>query len=533
MSINLRGHVNQLSRVVRRALGYPLVAYVLLSGLVTYPWYLRNEYIFMLDMVWGPNRTLSSPIVQKLLLSGLLVTAGLNMHMFMSNLFSKWGRRYSYLAGLIYTINPYVYERLAAGHWLVLLGYAFFPLAFLLLINALNTPTIKNLVFLLLMLLVYPLLSEHWTYMYALLATSYLIFVRPKWSVVKKLSLVMVPVLAWYAVWFLVFSNVSSSEISENNSGFLAFATKSDDRLGVWFNVSSLYGFWSSNLKLTKDYISFWWLFSAAIMSLWLLGVYDAFRSKDRLRQFWFFVFLMSLVLGVGFSSPVSEYVTEMLVKFLPGYVGMRETQKWAGVLAFSYAVLVPAGTRWIVKTVTRYVDNSQVKVVSGTIFGSVSLLVVLNCYTFFGGYAGQLKPTGYPTSWYEAKKIISGQNAASSRKGTTLSLPWHGYMTYGFTEGRIIANPSPVFFTQPVISSKTLDNESLKVQPNEYDDFLFNALNDVTSSDEQKLFLKSQSIGTIVLTKVSDWDRYEFLSNTVVYELIYDSGEISVFAVK
>jgi hypothetical protein len=215
MSINLRGHVNQLSRVVRRALGYPLVAYVLLSGLVTYPWYLRNEYIFMLDMVWGPNRTLSSPIVQKLLLSGLLVTAGLNMHMFMSNLFSKWGRRYSYLAGLIYTINPYVYERLAAGHWLVLLGYAFFPLAFLLLINALNTPTIKNLVFLLLMLLVYPLLSEHWTYMYALLATSYLIFVRPKWSVVKKLSLVMVPVLAWYAVWFLVFSNVSSSEISE------------------------------------------------------------------------------------------------------------------------------------------------------------------------------------------------------------------------------------------------------------------------------------------------------------------------------
>src|SRR3990172_10911585 len=76
-------------------------------------------YILTLDMVWG-----GSWITQKLF---LIVLFFLLFYLPVKFFPFEIGEKYKYFAGLFYTINPFVYERFLAGHWLVLLLYAMLP----------------------------------------------------------------------------------------------------------------------------------------------------------------------------------------------------------------------------------------------------------------------------------------------------------------------------------------------------------------------------------------------------------------------
>jgi len=112
---------------------------------------LMPGYIFTFDMVFGPHfvsefgagRVLApwpvfkiievisyvipNWIVQKVILLGILVFSGFNMALLFEKLFKNKSFNAAALAGIFYMLNPFVYTRFLAGHWLFLIGYALFP----------------------------------------------------------------------------------------------------------------------------------------------------------------------------------------------------------------------------------------------------------------------------------------------------------------------------------------------------------------------------------------------------------------------
>src|SRR3989344_5411861 len=147
----------------------PVLIFFILTILVVWPLY-RAGRIFLLDMSWPPVIDLadylrnglepgfaltlvikllsfvaSTALLQKIVLTLVLLFAAYCMYRLSYTVYSSlitmtasprrpgsratiWPSSYATLSGLLYMINPWVYERFLAGHWVVLLGYAVFPL---------------------------------------------------------------------------------------------------------------------------------------------------------------------------------------------------------------------------------------------------------------------------------------------------------------------------------------------------------------------------------------------------------------------
>ena len=120
-----------------------------------------------------------------------------------------------------------------------------------------------------------------------------------------------------------------------------------------------------------------------------------------------------------------------------PGWSGLRDSHKIAGVLALVYVLLASVGFD---KLVTKSKEGSRLTVTL------IPLLFVLpfifGMYELFG-FRGQLVPTDYPTSWYETKAILD----SSPTTEKMLVLPWQGYFSLPFANQLVVANPTEVFF--------------------------------------------------------------------------------------
>ena len=171
---------------------YPTGIFLLVAMAIMGPLYGRG-YVFLIDMVWGPGTNLTEmlrdgigpmfplnalllflsalfswEILQKIVLTFILFLPGLAMF----QLASRYMRRsMAITSGLLFMLNPYVCERLFVGHWVVLLGYGFFPIMVWLLIEFFAKQTWRSFFLLALGFAVYPLLSLHWAY----IATGFLL----------------------------------------------------------------------------------------------------------------------------------------------------------------------------------------------------------------------------------------------------------------------------------------------------------------------------------------------------------------------
>ncbi len=129
--------------------GYILTLDMIFTPTLRMPVEVNNSYLFYGLLHWL-NYVLPSQVIQKLLLFGILVLSGVGAYRLVIKLSScqvfklagsesesdelsafnfqlstaVWG---AYFAGIFYMVNPFVYSRFMAGHYLVLLGYALMP----------------------------------------------------------------------------------------------------------------------------------------------------------------------------------------------------------------------------------------------------------------------------------------------------------------------------------------------------------------------------------------------------------------------
>lgn len=149
--------------------------------------------------------------------------------------------------------------------------------------------------------------------------------------------------------------------------------------------------------------------------------------------------------------------------------------------------------------------------------------------FTFFNGFAGQIKPTDYPQDWYDVNKFLDGDK----QDFEVLFFPWHGYMDFKWVNNtdKRIANPAKYFFNKEVISGTTVEVGGIYRQDNDseqlYIDNLLNKRYEITNFGELVSIL---NIKYIILAKESDYVRYLFLFKQDDLELIKETENLYVF---
>ena len=144
---------------------------------------------------------------------------------------------------------------------------------------------------------------------------------------------------------------------------------------------------------------------------------------------------------------------------------------------------------------------------------------------TIFGGLDGQLALSQLPSSWARADALMG--NGA----GKILALPWHQYLEYSFTGGRVIANPAQSSFTRDVIAGDNLqvaDFASNSTSPQSK--YLQTLFNDGQQLKDFGALVAPLGVQYVVLAKTTDWSSYKWLTHQDDLRLVMTTKSLEVW---
>lgn len=541
-----------IGRIRRVRVDAPLLVYSLVACLILAP-LLRPGFILTLDMVFTPqlrmpaevssswlfhamlhvlDNILPADLIQKVLLFAILVLAGLGVHRLVEYL--KLGKGVAvYYAGLLYIVNPYSYERFMAGQYAVLFGYALLPWFMRSVLKLAEKPSWRPALAVAGWALVISIVSIHTVLPAAVVALSVFAWrlarLRDKradqvrlMKFVAGMAGVCVVASSYWLVPLISGSNQQAEFISSFSAqDRQAFATGGGTAIEQILNMLRLQGFWPERYGLfilPQDVLPLW-LWSLALLVVLALAAIGGFVLWRRGNRGLLAVLAAMLVFGVVLGAGIgSEWLARL--PFLAGY---REPHKLAMLVALAYVVLGSVG----LSTLLRRAEQRKQEVLSGVLPPLALALpfVLVPCFLWAG--KGQLQAADYPTSWYAVNDQLnkSGDNARS------LFLPWHLYMHTSFA-GRIIANPAPKFFDTPmVVSGDPEFGGAAYAQPTVATRRIEAALKDTKANSKSfTATLSSLGIQYVVLSKESDYQKYDFLDRQPGLQKVADYREMSLY---
>lgn len=228
-----------------------------------------------------------------------------------------------------------------------------------------------------------------------------------------------------------------------------AFRTVEHDDAPVWLNALSLHGYWGEkeNRFLSTQENSFIWKpVFCLILALVVFGLWKGIGGDCKVEAL-AVIGLLSLFLAVGVAHPFSRTLSQFLYDHLPFYIGLREPQKWSGLLLIAYVGFSSNGVKHLL-------ELKEIKKFRS--LWTAGLFILLLAYTpnMLPGFRGQFQPTDFPEGWYNMKAYLNQQ---SDRK-KVLFLPWHQYMEFEFTRGKTIVNPAAAFFGKDMVSGDNME---------------------------------------------------------------------------
>lgn len=385
-----------------------------------------DAVVSVLDLV------LPSWLIQKSMLIAVFLFAGLGM----GRLIGPDSALAKFAAATFYVWNPFVAERLAIGHWPVLVGYAALPW----LIWGLADITRRRVSVL---ALAASALSPV-TGLVALLVVA----VMFSGSLRHRVGWLGIT-LALNAPWLI--AGLTHPSVAQTDPGavefFAAEAAGSLTRLG---SVLSLGGIWNSDVVLASRELPIAWLWVTLIWFVIGLGLTRMHRT-DRGR-----LIRLSVLAIIGLSIAVlgafagSSLV--WLIETVPGAGLLRDGTRFlilvAPLFALAFGHGVAAMASW--------------KSAPSAVLGGVLVLVPIAAIPDFAwGLSGQLKAVHYPSSWAESREVI----ANSTTPGDIVVVPFESYRAPEFNHGRPVFDPSGKFYPR-----HTLVNDDLYVSNQKID---------------------------------------------------------------
>jgi len=436
-------------------------------------------------------------------------------------------------SGLFLIFNPFVYARLADGQWGVVAGILFLLFGLIYLIRFIRDKNKKNFIltavfmalssmftihtifFVPAVLLVFFSVAAYHEKKYAYFAGAFL-------AVMLAVVVLNANVLAGYAFGKSESAQVFS-QIDENH--LEAFNTADFDNTSIYFNVLSLHGYWGEREERffstqTRNYV--WkpiWLI------LFLLMLYGAAKEIKKNKLVWPFLVLAGLayVLTIGISDSVFRSFNQFLYDSLPFYKGLREPQKWSGVLLITYAALGALGLNNFLKL--KETEKNASAWALGLIF-----LVLLYTNVMLFGFLGQLRPADFPPDWYAAREVIQKEKG----NGKILFLPWHQYMEFGFA-GKTIGNPAENFFGERIIQGDNMETSTAFTQSDRPESKIIekHVYASERSAEEFCADLKGIQISQVILAKEDDWQDYAWIPKVNCLEKMSESENLMIFRLR
>ncbi|WP_396611357.1 hypothetical protein ACH9L7_14255 [Haloferax sp. S1W] len=480
-------------------------------------------------------------------------------------------------AGTLYAINPFVYVRVLAGHWYFLLGYAFVPLAVVAFDHYVDSNRDDGLVRAVGWTTVVSVFDPHATVLVAvagccLWGVKVVPLVRSETSAdskadaresVRRFGSFCLVVAAANAYWLLpalvtaVGGGTHLSTIS--GADLTVFSARGTVAGNVPLSVAMLYGFWRGAATTTFDVLPLWFV-GAIFAGFVYLTVYGALHnwSESSVRGL-VLTSVFGFVLSLGVSTTVTEPLVRALVDFVPILRGMRDSQKFVGLLVLTYAMLGARGVDALVLprilSISKSLDVSRfalpvlasrfappalasrfapLTVASRLVPLALAFLLVLSplVYTapMVGGFDDQLDTTTYPESWHEANDQLG------DGPGRVLFLPWHQYLTFSWTERRI-ATPAELFFDRRVIEGHNIEVGGIETRATDptrtrVREVLQSATDTSHSTTDPSLGDQLASVGIeyVVLAHEADYQRYERISSHPDFTVAFDGEGLTVY---
>ena len=510
---------------------------------VCIPW-LVNGWLMLLDWVPSPHPPLLPKQVDGLaggLISGfpLVLFDNLSSHVFgqkasifeifvflivasisMSKLLG--GSRLQHLsASLFFCINPFVFDRLYVGQIGVLFGYAFLPLAIKSLIDARGTWSLRAWVRVGLWWVVLISCGPHFAWIFAVPVAVVALFnlAKPK----LLLGLAITVLLGLIATsYVLVAGTIGGVGVQVGQRNLLSFQTSPDPHFGLIANVLGLYGFWRLGPTLAKQVITGWPILLLGILAVTAYGYWNKYKrankSTDKQEVLIIAVSgVIGLILAMGSQGPFG-WLFSFAYLHIPYFNIMREPEKFSSLLAVAESV----GFGWGIGAMYSAAKGKSARII--TVATAIVLVIAYEPLVFFG-LAGQIKTSEYPSSWYSANKLMGNGN------GMVLALPWHLYLSYPFTQERVVANLSPGFFSRSVISGDNVQLPNIPTSSTVRRSlFLQFAFDNGNATRYFGSILAPLGIKYIVLEKTVDWRNFYWLNNQSDLKLLMNSNSIEVF---
>ena len=418
-------------------------------------------------------------------------------------------------AGLLYTANPFVFDRLYAGQLGVLLGYALLPFAVTALLDAAQEPhhvaraacwTGATM-----------MMSVHFAWILVPMTVAIVVTRSRRLRACARLGGVALGAAA-ISSYLLVPPLLVGARAAGPLAQLTAYRTRADSRFGLLINVAGLYGFFRPGPTEPKHLVSGWLLILAALGLIVAAGYVAVLCDAGNRRHG-----LAILAAGVAgyFLALGNQGPTGDLFKFayehVPGFVMMREPDKFAVLLALAYAYGFGWGIAWLAS-----VSRQQAARIAGAALAIALPLV----YTpnLIGGLGGQVRASVVPSSWSVAARLAG--------KGTVLFLPWHEYFPTPFTDHRAIANPASSYFTGTVLTSRNPGGSYAFAAEDPEHVFLDRLLGPPV--DRRRLVaLAGLGVRFVALAKVADWRAFIGVAGAPGIRLVYSSPSLDLFSVR
>lgn len=457
---------------------------------------------------------------EKLMLLAIVFLAGLGMH----RLVRTRSTAAALFAGLLYAVNPFVYDRLDTGQWYLLLGYALIPWAFAAFRAVLENSSPRAPWVFAALFLATAVASTHMVALLALLCLTTILAWLPRLvrrqAPVKPLAiaatLAILPSLYW-----LIPTPGLEDFWSRIGSGQLAlYRTVPDPHLGLLLNVTGLYGYWNNDFPV-KSFLSVWPAFAVAMPLIALAGAFA--RRRDPTTWAVLAAAALGLLLALGDASGVTRPVFSWALEHFSALRSFRESQKAAALLAFGYAYLGAAAVDDVL-TAPRTRRRTTVALALAAI-----AFPLIAGYRLFDGLSRDLRTSHFPASWSQADTFLRSR----ARNVRTLFLPWHGYFALSFAHQRVVGNLAPAFFHTPVLASRAVGDEpALNDTADPTEAYVRRLLAHGAAGPHFAGCLAPLGVRYILLAHQTDWHRYSFLDQRPDVTLVRRWPDLTLYRV-
>lgn len=390
---------------------------------------------------WLVGWLLTPQLAQKVVLVSVLLAAAWGVVALLRYLRPEVGTSGLCIAALAALWNPFVSERLVAGQWTVLLGYAVLPwlvravLAFLDGVGTLR-PVCA-------VVAVAAVGGANSLTMTALTLVP-LLLAGARGRVRRALAGLAVGallVVGTSAAWSLP---ALAAKVSVADRGVGAFAPRSDTPLGVLASLASGGGFWNEATHPAPRETML--IAVLATMGALLAGIAFVRLLRDSGALPMLGAVAVGLLLVTLSVMPATRGLWTGLVTGVPGGGVLRDSQKLVGLWVVALALGAGAGTDVIRR---RGSDASR------WVGLAAAALVVLLSVQMLWGIGGRLDAQRVPSGYRHAAAVVSGLP-----DGEVGLLPWSQYRRYDWNADRVSLTLAP-----RIVGHRVLFDDSLPLR--------------------------------------------------------------------